>query len=170
MQRTLRDELETRLLGRALAGTLTSSVPCTILLQGSLGAGKTTLVRGLVESLPGGDESEISSPSFNIFNVYPTTPEVVHFDLYRTVDSITAENLSGYFADPIYLVLVEWVDNLPADYWPDSYILVHLDFAEQGRIASLRGRAQKASQIIKKTGQLLDTLVRTERPDPSQGE
>ncbi|MFW6324757.1 MAG: tRNA (adenosine(37)-N6)-threonylcarbamoyltransferase complex ATPase subunit type 1 TsaE, partial [Desulfovibrionales bacterium] len=39
-----------------------------ILLTGDLGSGKTTFTRGLVRSLPGGNEAEISSPSFNICN------------------------------------------------------------------------------------------------------
>jgi len=160
MHRTLTDEGQTLLLGQAFAQSLTSVAPCTILLRGELGAGKTTLVRGLVESLPGGQEAEISSPSFNIFNVYPTIPEVVHFDLYRTVDSLTAENLSGYFADPVYLVLVEWVDNLPADFWPESYVLVNLVFAEQGRTAKLEATRPQAAQVVKKTAQILDKLIR----------
>ena len=54
-----------------------------ILLMGDLGAGKTTLIRFLVEALPGGENAEVASPSFTLCNVYPTTPKVQHFDLYR---------------------------------------------------------------------------------------
>jgi tRNA threonylcarbamoyladenosine biosynthesis protein TsaE len=54
-----------------------------VLLRGDLGSGKTTFVRGLVAALPGGEEAEVASPSFNLVNVYPTRPEVVHMDLYR---------------------------------------------------------------------------------------
>ena len=52
-------------------------------MEGELGAGKTTLVRGLVEALPGGQDAEVASPSFNLVNLYPTQPETAHVDLYR---------------------------------------------------------------------------------------
>jgi len=55
-----------------------------VLLHGQLGAGKTTFIRELVQTLPGSENAEVSSPSFNILNLYPTTPPVGHFDLYRT--------------------------------------------------------------------------------------
>ena len=54
-----------------------------ILLEGDLGSGKTTMTRMIVRLLPGGDQAEVSSPSFNVMNVYPTLPETAHFDFYR---------------------------------------------------------------------------------------
>ena len=77
-------EADTLALGRALASILADpGKRAALLLRGDLGSGKTTLVRGLAEALPGGDEAEVASPSFNIVNVYPTRPEVFHVDLYR---------------------------------------------------------------------------------------
>ena len=53
-----------------------------LLLSGGLGAGKTAFVRGLVRGL-GGDENEVSSPTFSLMNQYEARLTVRHFDLYR---------------------------------------------------------------------------------------
>ena len=53
-----------------------------LLLHGGLGAGKTAFVRGLVRGL-GGDENEVSSPTFALMNQYEGRLTVYHFDLYR---------------------------------------------------------------------------------------
>lgn len=53
-----------------------------LLLHGGLGAGKTAFVRGLVRGL-GGDENEVSSPTFALMNRYEGRIPVFHFDLYR---------------------------------------------------------------------------------------
>ena len=45
-----------------------------ILFYGDLGSGKTTFTRGFIEALPGGENAEVSSPSFTLCNSYPTTP------------------------------------------------------------------------------------------------
>jgi len=91
-------------LGAALGRVLSSLPPglrgqdgglVPLLLSGALGAGKTTLVRGLVSALPGAELAEVSSPSFNIVNIYPTTPQVAHFDLYRVVGSAPEELLDS---------------------------------------------------------------------------
>ena len=52
----------------------------SILFYGDLGSGKTTFTRGLIEALPGGENAEVSSPSFTLCNSYPTTPSVIHCD------------------------------------------------------------------------------------------
>ena len=78
----LRAADETAALGSILARAMTNS-PFSLLMTGDLGCGKTTLTRALVEALPGGESAETSSPSFTLCNVYPTTPPIVHCDLYR---------------------------------------------------------------------------------------
>ncbi len=56
-------------------------------LRGTLGSGKTTLTRGLVAALPGGEDAEVASPSFTLCNIYPTRPALLHADLYRMGDN-----------------------------------------------------------------------------------
>lgn len=76
----LADEAATQRLGRFLAGSVQAGD--VIALDGPLGAGKTTLVRALVEEL-GGDPAEVSSPTFTLLNRYDARLPVVHVDAYR---------------------------------------------------------------------------------------
>ena len=70
-------EEETIQAGRDLAARLRGIV----LLTGDLGAGKTTLVRGIVSAIEGAREEEVSSPTFTLIHDYGAG--VVHIDLYR---------------------------------------------------------------------------------------
>ncbi|MGE4506511.1 MAG: tRNA (adenosine(37)-N6)-threonylcarbamoyltransferase complex ATPase subunit type 1 TsaE [Desulfovibrionaceae bacterium] len=104
---------ETLAFGRELGQTLVSVRPLpTILLYGDLGAGKTTMVRGLVGGLPGSEEAEVTSPSFNIVNHYPTTPPVAHEDLYRLEHGDPGDELAEVLEDEGSLVVVEWAERL----------------------------------------------------------
>jgi tRNA threonylcarbamoyladenosine biosynthesis protein TsaE len=111
---SLPDEAATLALGRSLAFVLADpGCRAVLLLRGGLGSGKTTLVRGLVEALPGGQDAEVASPSFNIVNVYPTRPETYHVDLYRIPhgDPSVEEHLEvAGLAEAI--VAVEWAEYL----------------------------------------------------------
>ena len=69
--------------GRMLAEAMSASPVRSLYLFADLGGGKTTLTRGFVSALPGGEHAEVASPSFTLCNVYPTRPEVLHADLYR---------------------------------------------------------------------------------------
>ena len=62
-----------------------------ILFYGDLGSGKTTFTRGFIEALPGGENAEVSSPSFTLCNSYPTPPSVIHCDLYRSEGALPDE-------------------------------------------------------------------------------
>lgn len=80
----LPDEEATKQLGRHLASQLTPN--SVLLLQGDLGAGKTTLVQGLGEAL--GITEPILSPTFTLINEYPEARiPLYHVDLYRLTPS-----------------------------------------------------------------------------------
>ena len=70
---------ETIALGRSLAPILVP--PKIVLLRGDLGAGKTTLTKGIVEGLGAASPDEVSSPTFTLIHEYST--RVYHVDLYR---------------------------------------------------------------------------------------
>ena len=75
----------------------------TVLFEGELGAGKTTLIRGMLRQL--GWSEPVRSPTFNLFAVYPTQPPVLHTDLYR-VTNTKGIGIEDYL--DTHLCLVEW--------------------------------------------------------------
>jgi energy-coupling factor transporter ATP-binding protein EcfA2 len=74
-------EEETIALGERLAHTLPPGA--TVLLIGNLGAGKTTLTKGIVQGLGAAPADEVSSPTFTLIHEYGAPPAVYHVDLYR---------------------------------------------------------------------------------------
>ncbi|MCH5277341.1 MAG: tRNA (adenosine(37)-N6)-threonylcarbamoyltransferase complex ATPase subunit type 1 TsaE [Desulfovibrionaceae bacterium] len=98
------------LLGRILASWPVDTLPA-LYLYGDLGAGKTTLVRGLAAALPGGDRAEVASPSFTLCHEYPTSPPILHADLYRLAPgSFLPEELD----EAEGLLALEWPERLTA--------------------------------------------------------
>lgn len=102
---------ETIQLGREMAVYL--QPPCLVLLEGDLGAGKTTLVKGIVAGLGAASEDEVTSPSFTLVHEYGFPARVFHADLYRVegardLATLGLEDLSSQPAT----VLVEWGEKL----------------------------------------------------------
>lgn len=84
-----------------------------ILLEGELGAGKTTFVQGLAQGL--GINTPITSPTFVLLNVYPLPQssllkQLIHIDLYRITEeaSLAQLDLESLQADPNNLLIIEW--------------------------------------------------------------
>ena len=124
----LADEGATRALGASLARRL---VPGDLVrLEGPLGAGKTTLVRGLLEAL--GHKGPVRSPTFNLLQSFDTDPPVLHADLYR-VASAEGTGVEDYLDS--HVVLVEWPDRLPED---EAHWRVEISFDGDARVAKIR--------------------------------
>ncbi len=117
---------QTRQIAGLLAASLAGNNPGALLLYGDLGAGKTTLVRFLVESLPGGKDAEVASPSFTICNIYCTAPRVYHFDLYRLEPGVADEGLEESLDDAGALTIVEWAERIAAKDMPADGIACRL--------------------------------------------
>ncbi len=109
-----RSEEETIGLGRELAASL---APGAVLLIGNLGAGKTTLAKGIVEGLNAAPADEVSSPTFTLIHQYGQTgtAPVYHIDLYRLDEARQVESLGleDLFASGS-VVLLEWAERFPA--------------------------------------------------------
>ena len=92
-----------------------------VTLEGTLGAGKTSIARGLLAAL--GLAGEAPSPSFAIVQPYEP-PEVrfpvLHVDLYRIDDPAEIEELALDDARYDSLLLVEWPERAGPDHWPDA--------------------------------------------------
>ncbi len=133
------------MLGRSLASV---SPPVALLLQGPLGSGKTTLVRGLVSALPGADEAEVSSPSFNLVNIYPTKPQVAHFDLYRLGSAHALEEFEELLGEAGTLIVAEWIDRVEQKLWPDEALHIEWVAVPSGRALEIRAWGKAASGLL----------------------
>jgi tRNA threonylcarbamoyladenosine biosynthesis protein TsaE len=101
---------ETIALGRSLAPELEGAV----LLIGNLGAGKTTLTKGIVEGRGIATADAVSSPTFTLIHQYGETNPIFHIDLYRLEEAKEVERLG---LDDLFrsgaLVLLEWAERFP---------------------------------------------------------
>ena len=96
---------ETMELGRKLANTAKSGT--VFCLTGDLGAGKTTLVRGVAQGL--GITSIVQSPTFNIMKIYfDGAKPLIHIDAYRLADVNTDIGLDEYIGYETGLTVIEW--------------------------------------------------------------
>lgn len=113
---------ETIEVGRKLAALLVP--PKFLILHGDLGAGKTTLVKGIAEALDAAEADEVTSPTFTLIHEYEGTREengkrtpvrLYHLDLYRIdserqLDSLGLDDLQTDDS----IVLVEWGEKFPS--------------------------------------------------------
>ncbi len=129
----LADETATAALGARLG--VAARPGDVIALMGDLGAGKTTLARGLIRRLTG-PETEAPSPTFTLVQTYagPNFP-IWHFDLYRLTEAGEAREL-GLEEAVDGLALIEWPERLGRDL-PMARLEVRLSFDGPGRIARL---------------------------------
>lgn len=102
---------ETIQLGREIGRELTP--PALILLFGDLGAGKTTLTKGIASGMGAAREDDVTSPTFTLVHKYDGKSRVYHVDLYRITDSHDLETLGlEDIFNEAAVVLVEWPDRL----------------------------------------------------------
>tara|TARA_R110002124_G_scaffold287216_1_gene471568 strand:- start:261468 stop:261926 length:459 start_codon:yes stop_codon:yes gene_type:complete len=98
-----------------LARTLADATdgPRVILLEGTLGMGKSSFARAFIRHLAGDDQMEVPSPTFTLLQSYDTAKgEVWHFDLYRLNDPEEIWELDWEDAAAQHITLVEWPDRL----------------------------------------------------------
>lgn len=128
-------------LGRLLApGDL-------VLLEGELGAGKTTFARGLARGA--GFKGRVSSPTFALAHVYRGRRLTVHhLDMYRLADGDPGEvGLEELLRDPRGVVVVEWPGAAAAG-WPKDRLEVELAHARSGRRLSFKARGPRARALL----------------------
>ena len=113
---------ETIAVGREIACLL--APPKFLILRGDLGAGKTTLVKGIAQGLNAADPDEVTSPTFTLIHEYEGEREedgkkqpikLYHLDLYRLEGERQLESLGlDELAGPDSIVLVEWGEKFPS--------------------------------------------------------
>jgi tRNA threonylcarbamoyladenosine biosynthesis protein TsaE len=102
---------ETIARGREIGAGLKS--PVLVLLSGDLGAGKTTLTKGITAGAGAAREDDVTSPTFTLVHRYQGANRVYHVDLYRVGDLHDLETLglADIFSENA-IVIVEWPDRL----------------------------------------------------------
>jgi tRNA threonylcarbamoyladenosine biosynthesis protein TsaE len=129
VQYTTSSPAETHLLGKWLGSQLESdSILCFF---GELGAGKTTLIRGITEGAAQYDS--VSSPTFVYLNVYRGTRTIYHFDLYRLegADEFISMGFDELF-DAGGICCIEWSEKI-AELLPDNCIRVEMEHAGEDK-------------------------------------
>jgi tRNA threonylcarbamoyladenosine biosynthesis protein TsaE len=118
-----------------------------IALQGDLGAGKTTLSRGLLIGL--GHVGAVKSPTYTLVEPYDLAMgQVCHFDFYRLQDPEELEYMG--FRDYLVesrLCLIEWPER-GAGFLPEADILIEIVQLDEGRKVILSGQSEQAKKII----------------------
>ncbi|MBL8518869.1 MAG: tRNA (adenosine(37)-N6)-threonylcarbamoyltransferase complex ATPase subunit type 1 TsaE [Betaproteobacteria bacterium] len=163
MQFTLSDSTATEALGAALAPCLVPGL--VVFLSGDLGAGKTTLTRGLLRAL--GVTGRVKSPTYSLVEVYAVSSlNLYHFDFYRFSES--SEWSDAGFRDLFggnNVCLVEWPEKA-AGQLPPPDLTVRLDHVADHRRATLDASSEAGQRCL---AALSDRplLARTLRPDYS---
>ena len=114
--------------GRELGETL--KAPQVLELLGDVGAGKTTLTRGIAKGL--GVDDSVTSPSFTLSKeYYGQKYRLVHYDFYRLSDpGIMAEDLAEAINDPKTIVIVEWGQSIQ-DVLPENRKVVEILYIDE---------------------------------------
>jgi tRNA threonylcarbamoyladenosine biosynthesis protein TsaE len=135
----------TRSLGRALAEAVRGGL--CILLEGDLGAGKTTLCQGFIEDRTG--IAYAASPTFTLLQAYPGG--IYHLDLYRLAHADLREfDMEEIFA-PDALLLVEWPERAAGE-WPKERLEIRLGGEGSRRLAELEAFGPAAGEALARLG------------------
>ncbi len=146
LERFLPDDAATARLGEDLAMALR---PGDVLaLSGDLGAGKTTLARGLIRALAGDPGLDVPSPTFTLVQSYDTRVPVHHFDLYRLSSPAELDELGLEEALSDGAALVEWPERAGGRL-PASAVHVELAHEDDGRLARISGSGATFDRVAR---------------------
>lgn len=127
------DALGARIAARLRAGDV-------VALEGTLGAGKTTLARAIIAAL--GHPGEVPSPTFTIIETYPDIdPPLVHADFYRLDDPAEVEELGLDDYRDGAVLLAEWPDHAGGFAHEPGCLTIRLEIDDKTRKAIARGGA-----------------------------
>lgn len=149
----LADEIMTESAGACIARSLPAN-GAVIYLQGDLGAGKTTMSRGLIRAL--GHQGAVKSPTYTLVEPYEDFEfPLYHFDLYRLSHPEEVEFLGvdDYFKPPA-VCLIEWPDR-GKGFLPSADIHFFLADEGDGRRLSWQADTVKGAEIANKLNKLL---------------
>lgn len=140
---TEKDTLE---LGAKLATACPAK--CMIFLQGELGAGKTTLVRGFLQSL--GYQGLVKSPTYTLVETYHINDQTIfHFDLYRLTDpeELNYIGLEDYLNEPAAIIIIEWPEH-GKNRLPPTDLTCYIETVSKGRRIRILANSILGQKII----------------------
>jgi tRNA threonylcarbamoyladenosine biosynthesis protein TsaE len=128
---------DTQRVGFEIGQTL--PIPGVVLLRGDLGAGKTTLTRGIARGLGMEDPNLVSSPSYTLVNVYQGRCPIYHVDLYR-LDGARDLYSTGLddFLGKEGVTIIEWSERLTSGF-PKAIEIEIEDAGDDQRVLHIRG-------------------------------
>ena len=137
---------QTSLLGEKIANLIQDNL--IICLEGDLGAGKTLFTQSLCKALK--VKEIVTSPTFNLMNVYEGKKRIYHFDLYRLEQPEDLEEIGFYEYTDVEdeVVLIEWPDRF-FFYMSEDYLHLKIERgdSEQKRIITINLEGQKYKNI-----------------------
>lgn len=141
----IKDEQTMLVLGSHLANICRP--PCSIHLQGNLGAGKTTLTRGFLAAL--GYSGRVKSPTYSLLEVYNLKDlQIIHLDLYRIMHPDELEHLG--LRDLITehtIAIVEWPE-LGQGKVPPPDLTCVIEMLEDERVVTFQATTKRGEQIL----------------------
>ena len=141
-----------------LAGTIGKIIHegTVICLDGELGVGKTLFVRALARTL--GVESDVTSPTFNLMNIYEAACPIVHFDLYRITSEEELEDIGFYeYAEATEgIVLIEWAEKF-LDAMPADHLSVRIEaLNDEERQFTFVAKGKKSRALLEELKRIVD--------------
>lgn len=141
-----------------LAGTIGKIIRegTVICLDGELGVGKTLFVRAVARTL--GVESDVTSPTFNLMNIYEAACPIVHFDLYRITSEEELEDIGFYeYAEATEgIVLIEWAEKFP-DAMPADHLSVRIEaLNDEERQFTFVAKGKKSRALLEELKHIVD--------------
>lgn len=141
-----------------LAGTIGKIIRegTVICLDGELGVGKTLFVRALARTL--GVESDVTSPTFNLMNIYEAACPIVHFDLYRITSEEELEDIGFFeYAEATEgIVLIEWAEKFP-NAIPADHLSVRIDALDaEKRKFTFIAAGEKSEALLEELKRIVD--------------
>ncbi len=150
IERLLVDEAATVAFGEKIAQSIGKDEKnrgATLYLRGTLGAGKTTLTRGIVTGF--GHQGKVKSPTYTLVEPYELpNRSIYHFDLYRLASPEELEfmGIRDYFAEQAVCV-VEWPQN-GLGILPEPDVLIDLSYLGQQRQIVLQSNSKRGEVLL----------------------
>ena len=146
----------TQKLGRFLGSKLEAYD--VLALNGDLGTGKTTFVKALAEGM--GLDSDVTSATFTIVNIYEGDPSLYHFDVYRLEDEDEFFEMGGEeLLDDGSVCAIEWADRIEESL-PEEYLILNFERIDETiRLIAVKGVGPRGEALEKEVMAYENSLI-----------